>query len=104
VTADQNLPYTPSGTNNPDNEDLNTDNTINELENYYEYEIDLRPGQLKVGNNYIVDQVTHTEGGEQVNWYLFRIQYGSQIVSREISRASNPSAGYGLTSLTSSSQ
>ncbi len=73
VSADQNLPYTPSGTNIPDNEDLNTDNTINELENYYEYEIDLRPGQLKVGNNYIVDQVTHTEGGEQVNWYLFRI-------------------------------
>ena len=30
-------------------------------------------GQLKVGNKYIVDQVTHTEGVEQVNWYLFRI-------------------------------
>jgi cell surface protein SprA len=73
VSANQNLPYTPSGTNTPDNEDLNTDNTINELENYYEYEIDLRPGQLKVGTSYIVDQVTHTEGGEQVNWYLFRI-------------------------------
>lgn len=73
VSADPSLPYTPSGTNNPDNEDLNADNTINELENYYEYEIDLRPGQLNVGENYIVDQVTHTEGGEQVNWYLFRI-------------------------------
>ena len=73
ATSDANLPYTPSGTNNPDNEDLNTDNTINELENYYEYEIDLRPGKLKVGSNYIVDKVTHNEAGEQVNWYLFRI-------------------------------
>ena len=73
VSADPSLPYTPSGTNNPDNEDLNADNTINELENYYEYEIDLRPGQLNVGENYIVDKVTHTEAGEQVNWYLFRI-------------------------------
>lgn len=73
VSADPSLPYTPSGTNNPDNEDLNTDNTINELENYYEYEIDLRPGQLNVGENYIVDQVTTTQNGDEVNWYLFRI-------------------------------
>jgi cell surface protein SprA len=73
VSADPSLPYTESGGNTPDNEDLNTDNTINELENYYEYEVDLRPGQLTVGQNYIVDQVTHNEGGEEVNWYLFRI-------------------------------
>lgn len=73
VTLNQNSPYTPSGTNNPDNEDLNTDNTINELENYYEYEIDLRPGNLEVGQNYIVDKVTATQNGDEVNWYLFRI-------------------------------
>jgi len=73
VTANQNLPYTPSGSNLPDNEDLNTDNTVNELENYYEYELDLRPGQLQVGRNYIVDKVTHNEAGENVDWYLIRI-------------------------------
>ncbi len=73
VTASENLPYTPSGSNLPDNEDLNIDNTINELENYYEYELDLRPGQLEVGNKYIVDKVTHVEAGESVNWYLIRI-------------------------------
>jgi cell surface protein SprA len=73
VSADPTLPYTPSGNNLPDNEDLNADNTINELENYYEYEVDLRPGQMNVGENYIVDKVTHNEGGEEVNWYLFRI-------------------------------
>ncbi|WP_460319035.1 T9SS outer membrane translocon Sov/SprA [Algoriphagus taiwanensis] len=73
VSADPSLPYTPSGTNSPDNEDLNTDNTINELENYYEYEIDLRPGQLNVGQNYVVDQITANVNGDEVNWYLFRI-------------------------------
>lgn len=73
VTANQNLPYTPSGSNTPDNEDLNTDNTINELENYYSYEMDLKPGNMVVGQNYIVDKTTHNEAGENVDWYLFRI-------------------------------
>jgi len=73
ITANQNLPYTPSGSNLPNNEDLNNDNTINELESYYEYELDLRPGQLEVGRNYIVDKVTSSQSGDEVDWYLFRI-------------------------------
>ncbi len=73
IIENSNLPYTPSGSNKPDNEDLNNDNTINEIENYYEYEVDLRPGQLIVGQNNIVDKVTHNENGDEVNWYLFRI-------------------------------
>ncbi|WP_194974960.1 T9SS outer membrane translocon Sov/SprA [Aquiflexum lacus] len=73
ITANLNLPYTPSGSNLPDNEDLNNDNTINELEAYYEYEIDLRPGQMEVGRNYIIDKVTTTQSGDQVDWYLIRI-------------------------------
>ncbi len=54
----------------PDNEDLNQDNTISSLEEYYEYRLDLRPGQLAVGSQNIVDQVSDRDG---VNWYLFRI-------------------------------
>jgi cell surface protein SprA len=73
ITANVNLPYTPSGSNLPDNEDLNNDNTINELENYYEYEIDLNPNTLEVGNKYIVDKVTSNQSGDEVTWYLFRI-------------------------------
>ncbi|MDN3668071.1 cell surface protein SprA [Echinicola jeungdonensis] len=73
ITANSNLPYTPSGSNEPDNEDLNNDNTINETENYYEYQVDLRPNTMDVGQNYIVDKVSHVENGEEVNWYLFRI-------------------------------
>ncbi len=65
--------YTPVGTTLPDNEDLNGDNTISDLEEYYEYEIDLRPGELEIGENFIVDRVTTEKHGDQVNWYLFRI-------------------------------
>ncbi|HAA23020.1 MAG TPA: cell surface protein SprA, partial [Cytophagales bacterium] len=59
----------------PDNEDLNRDFTLSDLEQYYEYELDLRPGQLRVGEGYIVDRVVASVSGfpEPVSWYLFRI-------------------------------
>ncbi len=66
--------FTPSSSNEPDNEDLNRDNTLSTLEEYYEYEVDLQPGQLEVGRGYVVDKITPTEGaGAGVTWYLFRI-------------------------------
>ncbi|HEY9049012.1 MAG TPA: cell surface protein SprA, partial [Ohtaekwangia sp.] len=60
----------------PDNEDINADNTLNETEEYYQYNIDLKPGQLAVSNDYIVDKITTTNTNtlhESVTWYLFRI-------------------------------
>jgi cell surface protein SprA len=58
----------------PDNEDLNADNTLNEVEEYYEYSVDLKPGQLEVGKKYIVDKITPTENNpDRATWYLFRI-------------------------------
>jgi cell surface protein SprA len=71
--------FSPSGSPLPDNEDLNQDNTLSDLEEYYSYNIDLPgPGQLKVGNKYIVDKITPANIGESANtdnltWYLFRI-------------------------------
>ena len=61
-----------SETNNylPDVEDINNDNTINDNEAYYQYELDLRPNQIQVGRNYVVDKVTDPDGA---NWYLYRI-------------------------------
>lgn len=59
----------------PDNEDLNRDNTLNDIDAYYEYEIDLRPGKLDT-NPYVVDRVvtsSRTSCNENVTWYLFRI-------------------------------
>lgn len=58
---------------NPDNEDLNADNTLNELEEYYEYDIDIAPGKLQVGSEYIADKQTASASGETVTWYLYRI-------------------------------
>lgn len=59
----------------PDNEDLNRDNTLNDIDAYYEYEIDLRPGRLDA-SPYVVDRVvtsSRTSCNEDVTWYLFRI-------------------------------
>ncbi|MBC8033116.1 MAG: cell surface protein SprA, partial [Chitinophagaceae bacterium] len=60
----------------PDQEDLNRDNTLNELEEYFQYKLDLVPGQLQVGQNYITDMITVTPdipGAVEEKWYLMRI-------------------------------
>src|SRR5678810_729516 len=44
--ADPNATTTTAFTLYPDQEDLNRDNTLNELEEYFQYRIDLVPGQL----------------------------------------------------------
>jgi cell surface protein SprA len=64
-----------SGTQTPDNEDLNADNTLSELEEYYEYDIELKPNDLEIGDEYIVDKINTADNisGQPVDWYLFRI-------------------------------
>ncbi len=59
----------------PDQEEFNRDNTLNELEEYFQYRVELRPADLnEVGRNYITDVRTFTpNGGIQEKWYLFRI-------------------------------
>ncbi len=64
--------------NLPDNEDLNKDNIISDLEEYYEYKLDLDPSKMEIGQNYIVDKkevIKNVEGSDNinVNWYLVRI-------------------------------
>ncbi len=61
---------TPASTNVPDGEDMNVDNTINDNEAYYEYQVDLQPGGLEIGKGYVVDKTVSADGQ---NWYLFRI-------------------------------
>lgn len=56
---------------NPDDEDLNTDYTVSSLESYYEYEVELDPAEMEVGENHIVDAITSVDG--QRRWFLFRI-------------------------------
>ncbi|MEQ9426448.1 MAG: cell surface protein SprA [Cyclobacteriaceae bacterium] len=64
-----NRDFTNSGTNLPDNEDLNNDNSISDLESYYEYRVNLRPSEMRVGRNNIVDEAVFQDRV----WYQFRI-------------------------------
>jgi cell surface protein SprA len=58
----------------PDQEEFNRDNTLNELEEYFEYKVDLRRSQFQVGNNFITDSIgVIPSGGPRETWYLFRI-------------------------------
>lgn len=60
----------------PDQEDLNHDNTLNELEEYFQYRVNLVPSQLQVGQNFITDMQRFTSdipGSQEEKWYLFRI-------------------------------
>lgn len=67
-----------AATTYPDNEDINHDNTMNETESYYEYEINLNAGMTASTNKYISDvrsvSVTYPNGSTGTeNWYLFRV-------------------------------
>nr|WP_238387227.1 cell surface protein SprA [Sphingobacterium olei] len=62
----------------PDGEDVNRDNTMNEVDEYYQYKLSIRPQDMVVGQNFIVDeqttQVTLANSQKSdVKWYKIRI-------------------------------
>lgn len=62
----------------PDQEDLNRDNTLNEVEEYFQYRVELKPGMDPVTNKYVTDvrevNVRLADGSARTEqWYLFRI-------------------------------
>lgn len=66
----------------PDIEDINQDNSLNELDRYYEYRISLRPADMRVGSNHIVakreSEVRLRNGSmARVAWYQFKIPLSS---------------------------
>lgn len=68
--------FIPASNTLPDNEDLNQDNTISNLEEYFEYTIPLAFGSNPIGGNlaanrFINDQITGPDGVS--TWYQFRI-------------------------------
>ena len=74
----RNESYDTSYKTTPDVEDINQDYTLNEYEKYFQYHISMRPEDLEVGKNFIVDKrVTSPKlrnGKEEaVTWYQFRI-------------------------------
>lgn len=71
--------YPTAATSTPNIEDINNDNTLNENERYYQYNVSLRPEDMVVGQNYITDvrlsRVDPDNSGQvlEVNWYQFKI-------------------------------
>ena len=70
--------YPTAATPYPDIEDLNRDQTLSTAESYFEYKVSVKPSDLVVGQNNIVDKKTTTitlpNGSEQTStWYQFRI-------------------------------
>jgi cell surface protein SprA len=70
--------YPTSGSTLPDMEDINRDNTLSETESYYQYKVSMRPQDLKVGSNYVVDEIeynaTFANGQKsKVKWYQFKV-------------------------------
>ncbi len=62
----------------PDQEELNRDNTMNEVEEYFQYRVELRPGMDQSTNPFITDvreqQVSLADGSKRwEKWFLFRI-------------------------------
>ncbi|MBQ7736039.1 MAG: cell surface protein SprA [Bacteroidales bacterium] len=71
--------YPTTGTNIPNIEDVNNDNTLSEDEKYYQYVIDLRPDRMNVGENYINDvydavpEPLPNGSRPTTRWYQFKI-------------------------------
>jgi len=77
-TSESGESYSTAYQSTPDVEDVNSDYTMNEYENFYEYHVSIRPEDLIVGRNYIVDtkntKVKLRNGNtEEATWYEFRI-------------------------------
>ena len=70
--------YDTSYKSTPDVEDINQDYTLNEYEKYYQYRVSIRPEDLVVGTNHIVDKREYSQTWRDntkssVTWYQFRI-------------------------------
>lgn len=77
-TESQTESYGTASTLQPDIEDINSDNTLNEYEKYYQYKVLLRPDMMEVGCQHITEKkvvnVKLRNGStEDVTWYQFKI-------------------------------
>ena len=70
--------YPTAATTIPDVADVNKDFNQESSEQFYQYRVSMRPGEMEVGQNFIVDKVTRTVNlpngnSDQVTWYQFKI-------------------------------
>ena len=78
ASEDSSESYDTSYKTTPDVEDINQDYTLNEYERYYQYHVSIRPEDLQIGRNHIVDirnSGVRLRNGDTttVQWYQFRI-------------------------------
>ncbi|MBY0426155.1 MAG: cell surface protein SprA, partial [Cytophagales bacterium] len=70
--------YNPSSYQTPDNEDINANNTLDQLEQYFQYKLILKPG-LQEAQKYIVSKVNYNvpdangKTYDNITWYQMRI-------------------------------
>lgn len=81
--------YSLAATTLPDNEDLNGSNTLDTYEEYWEYVLDLKPSELEIGKNNIVDirdeEITlANDKTGKAKWYLFRIPLSTGVAKNDI--------------------
>lgn len=67
-----------ASTSLPDGEDINRDNNMSQSDEYFQYKVSIRPGDLQVGKNFINDKIVSNvklaNGQTQpVTWYQIRI-------------------------------
>ncbi|MCJ0741456.1 T9SS outer membrane translocon Sov/SprA [Pedobacter montanisoli] len=67
-----------ASTSLPDGEDINRDNNMSQSDDYFQYKISMRPGDLVVGQNFVTDKVVtpvKLANGQTQNttWYQIRI-------------------------------
>lgn len=70
--------YTTSASNQPDMEDINSDNTLNEYEQYYQYRVSLRRQDMEIGKNSITNIRVATvklknSKTDTIRWYQFKV-------------------------------
>ena len=77
-SSDSGESYSTAYKTTPDVEDINQDYTMNEYENFFQYKVSIRPEDLAIGKNFIVDERKTTVklrngNSEEATWYQFRI-------------------------------
>ena len=71
--------YPTTGSQYPDTEDLNRDQTMSTAEAYYQYKIKLKKDDFHVGSNYIIaeelrpNQIMENGETKNIKWYQYRI-------------------------------
>ncbi|MEM9895561.1 MAG: cell surface protein SprA [Bacteroidota bacterium] len=75
IASENDQRFVPASTTLPDNEDLNQDNTVSNVENYFEYRVDLKPNALD-DSPFVVDAIN---GLNDARWYLFRVPLGDFV-------------------------